>query len=264
MPDSEQPNIFLKTIRKMLSPEKIPGWTGLLILALLQIASVSGAIELYMPAIRAAGGIAVALIDTITSPAIAIALAFFSGLYLWLVSAPSTPRERYISAVIFWGFLGFFSVPFCSIMLLGILMDSSRIPELVAFVDRQTVDRRIDDKEYDKVYAEFRKLQGKIIPFSVYSVRDPEAMQLANQILSLVRDSGLTTENDSLSDRGPVVVDYPSPSARGLIMFARDNHNARSSAFAIRDAFNQASIRVQIQLDNNNNNDQLLLLVGYR
>src|ERR1700680_4424159 len=118
-------------------------------------------------------------------------------------------------------------------MLLGILIHSSRIPELVAFMDKQTVHRRIDDKDYDKVYAEFRKLQGKIIPFSVYSVRDPEAMQLANQILSLVRDAGLRIENDNLQDRGPVVVDYPSPSTRGLVMFARDSHDARSSAFAI-------------------------------
>lgn len=95
MPDSEQPNTFLQTIRKILSPEKIPGWTGLLILALLQIASVSGAIELYMPAIRAVGGIAVTLIDTITSPTAAIVLALLSGLYSWAVSGSSTPRERY-------------------------------------------------------------------------------------------------------------------------------------------------------------------------
>jgi hypothetical protein len=134
-------------------------------------------------------------------------------------------------------------------MLLGTLIQSSRIPELVAFMDQQTVNRRIDDKDYDKVYAEFRKLQGRIIPFSVYSVRDPEAMQLANQILSLVRDAGLTTENDSLPDRGPVVVDYPSPSTRGLVMFAHDSHNARLSAFAIRDAFHQANIPVHIQLN---------------
>ena len=126
--------------------------------------------------------------------------------------------------------------------------------------------RRIDEKDYDKVYTEFRKLQGKIIPFSVYSVRDPEAMQLANQILSLVRDAGLTTENDSLPDRGPVVVDYPSPSTRGLVIFARDNPDARSSALAIRDAFNHASIRlpIQIQLKNNDESNKLLLLVGYR
>jgi hypothetical protein len=91
MPDSEQPNTFLQTIRNILSPEKIPGWTGLLILALLQIASVSGAIELYMPAIRAVGGIAVTLIDTITSPTAAIVLALLSGLYSWAVSGSSPP-----------------------------------------------------------------------------------------------------------------------------------------------------------------------------
>jgi hypothetical protein len=89
-------------------------------------------------------------------------------------------------------------------------------------------------------------------------------MQLANQILSLVRDAGLRIENDNLPDRGPVVVDYPSPSTRGLVMFARDSHDARSSAFTIRDAFHQASIPVYIQLTNDSKDDALLLLVGYR
>ena len=92
-------------------------------MALLQFASYSGAIELYMPAIRAVSGIAVTIIDTITSPSVAIMLALFSGLYLWAVSYSSaTSGDRHISAVIFWVLLWLCMVPICSILLFGILV----------------------------------------------------------------------------------------------------------------------------------------------
>jgi hypothetical protein len=263
MPDTEdlRPHPILEFVARLLSPEKIPGVVGFVFMALLQIASWRGAIDLYMPAFRMVGGAAMPIADFLFSPGFSITLAFFSGFYLWYVSKDDKPAQEIRRAEsVAWTVLAVFAVPVVCITLFGFFLTNSGIPDIAQAVEQRLAERSLTPNQSKKLYDALRNIASKILPVDLSAARSPESLNYGRLIFQVMKDAGLDLNNQ----RAVRPIDLDNTSETGMIIFAKDDVPSRASAAAIRDAFAQAGLVVQIVVSNDAPDKLIELLVAYR
>lgn len=262
---SASPSPVVDLVKKVLSPDKIPGWTGLLLAVLFGIANWKGVIDLYLPAIRAVSGVAVAaILDTLASPVASIVLAFWSGFYLWLVSTHTHPEDKRFLATLTWILLGMFVVPFSSLALFGYIITTSKIPEAVHYYELQNSERRIDEDQSQKLYAVLRKVADHFPAFTVTSARNPEASQYANDFMGVFFGAGLHLTNGPRQSAGIDPIDIISPAFRGLMIGVKDLHAPPSAALILRDALKEGDLEAHFVNMPVGTEDQFVLIVGLK
>jgi hypothetical protein len=164
MPDREKPQPVIELIKRLISPEKIPGWTGLLCLVLLQIAGWKGGVRPILPGARncRGGGCASSRVPLLASG------FCISDCPKWSVSRDGVSRRHFTERkarlcnhrlVSTRGF----TIPFCSLFLIGHFVTSSRIPEIVRYIERETKQRTITPEQERKLYGALRHIADKII-----------------------------------------------------------------------------------------------------
>ncbi len=251
--------------KKVLSPEKIPGWTGLLLSVLFGIASWKGVIDLYLPAVQAVSGVAVAtMLDTLASPVVSIVLAFWSGFHLWFISTYIHPSDRRFLATLAWVLFAMFVVPFASLSLFGYLITKSSIPAAVHYYALQELERRLDEDQSQKLYAALRKVADRLPVFGVTSARNPESMQYASDFMSVFFGSGLHLANGPRQSAGIDPLDLMSPAFRGLMIGVKDYRAPPPPALILRDALKEGGISAYFVNLPTATEDQFSLIVGLK
>jgi len=165
--------------------------------------------------------------------------------------------------------VGWFSfiATFCtllSVLMFVCFIDTSGIPDAVAYYKLQAYERNVKESEYQALYPELRKIASSLLVFRVSAVRDPEAMQYGMSILRVFRDAGIKTANDADAAQLPSEIDVYATSVHGLFLYAKQNPAAQSAAAALRDAFRAAKIDVTAGLLRESDADSIDFMVGYR
>lgn len=252
-------------IKKVFAPEKIPGWTGLLLSVLFGIANWKGVIDLYLPAIQAVSGVAVAtILDTLASPVVSVVLAFWSGLYLWLVSSYVHPSDRRFLAAFAWVLFAVFVVPFASLSLFGYFITQSGIPAAVRYYAIQKLERRLDEDQSQKLYIALRKVADRLPVFNVTSARNPESMQYANDFMGVFFGSGLHLANGPRQSAGIDPLDLMSPAFRGLMIGVKDFRAPPPPALILRDALKEGGVSAYFVNLPTVTEDQFSLIIGLK
>jgi hypothetical protein len=259
------PERFLEILKKLLVAERIPGVAGMLIAALLGIATWKGALDVYAPAFEAVGGPAMTMLNILSTPAVPIAVALFSGLYLWAVSDKKvTVEERRFHAVVCWSSIAVFVIPFCMLSLFGLFVTESKIPQLVEYVERVTEDRHITPEQYNTMYKALRSRADALPTFSVESSRDPEALQYAAEFMNLFYAAGIALSNGEAGSSFPIPRDIYSTQNRGVMIGVANPHGPPKPALDLRDAIQSSGTHVVfIGITGAPTND-FFLLIGSR
>jgi hypothetical protein len=244
-------------VKKLLSPEKIPGWTGFLLAVLLAIASRKGALDLYLPAVETVGGSAVKALEIIASPATVISLAFLSGFYLWWVDS----GER-VAPILAWVFLAVVAMLLSSLFLFEDFINTSKIPEAVAYFERQVSERHIRNEQYEQLRASFRKISKDLPAFTVAAWRDPEALQYANEFMNVLYASGVKLTNGEAGSSRPTPMDVYSTSASGVVIGVANAAGPPQDALDLKEAIDSAKIPVQFATVQGMKPDEMFLMIG--
>ena len=256
---------YLKLLRTLATLEGVPGWAPTVFAILMGLASWKGMFDLLLPSVQTVGGGAVMLFEFVVSPVALLIFALSGLLYLLCMSEieENTARAIWLPMVGWLGMLIVFST-MMGLSTFAWLIRSSKIPEAVAFYEKQSNDRYIGESDYRKMYQELRKVAGSLPVFRVSAVRDPEAMQYGVALLQMFRDAGIKTLNDTSNLSAPFPIDVYSTSVHGIIVYAKQNPGAQGAAASLRDAFGAAGIGVRPGRARENDSEPIDLTIGYR
>jgi len=239
-------------LQVLLAPDKIPGWLGVFLGILFAVSNWKGAFETLIATVSVAGWVPVAMIETFSSPIMSILLVFWGSFYLWVKSsAQMTPSDQRFFQFMGWLIPLMFIIPLSSVALFGYMISTSRIPELVRFVDQQNYERHLDKKGYKEAYAILRAAAKDMPETEIYTVRSPEASQYSVEIVELLKDAGVRLSNNIGSH--PPIQDASSPHQTGVAIFAKDNFAAHNAAISLRDAL--ALVKVEVGIGSGIPND---------
>ena len=255
----------LKFLRTLATLEGVPGLGATVLAILIGIASWKGMFDLFLPSAQAVGGGAIMVFEFLRSSVSSVVFAAVGLAYLIHMSQTEENTSRAVWLPIV-GWLGMIML-FCTIA--GSLMfiefvQASKIPDVVAYYEKQTRERFISNARHDALYSELRKVASSLPAIRVSAVRDPEAVQYGRSILLTLREAGIKTENDINNMDAPFLVDVYSTDVHGIYAYAKQTPSAQSAAASLRAAFAATNLELQAGLLRDADTDPIDLMIGYR
>lgn len=119
---------------------------------------------------------------------------------------------------------------------------------MASFIRQEIYERHVNSKTYDKSFSDIEQL-AKITPkFPILSVRSREAVQFASEIIKKLEDAGfdivkITPKSSYFFPDMPEVLDTPTAVSPGVIVFCKDNYEARRGATSLQKALSDIGVK---------------------
>jgi hypothetical protein len=265
-PASEAPRPLAETesyLGLLFRTNKWPGWALVLFSIFTLVPDWQGRLMFWIGALHTVGGIAAMLVDAI--PLIGFLAGVAGVLYITAVvwQENITPAAAWVPLA-GWTLFIFFLLTFGSLSLFAGFVVSSKIPEAVQFVERQSEPRYITAEQKGKLKDVLGNIKENIPPFKVISGRDPENLQYAGMLITALKQAGLKIIKDGREQNTPEAVDIYDTRWVGVLVITKYREAPSRPAVLLHDAFNSAGIKAIYLSENDGPDDTLLVMVGLK
>jgi hypothetical protein len=145
-----------------------------------------------------------------------------------------------------WGLVLILLAGLLSIIMLGYIVSSTRMHDIIAYYNYVHTERRLSDADKKNLLRELTPLKDKLPPFSVMSIWNPEPIQYTRDFMSYFRSIGIRLQGDQNEENSfPIQAATANPSARGIQIGIKEINDPPKAARALRDALIKAGFPVE-------------------
>jgi len=192
---SPTPSAAKPTWRRLLSPQKFPGYFIAIVGLGWKILDIGGRLDFFWQAVQVMGGDAALVAMIILSPYFSVSLILFGVLYVIFVGDSVVLTIRHPAMpVVGWSIAGILLVFLSSILMFGYFLSQSKIRDITTFYERSTSERHLTDVQKVLLKEELQKIKSQISDnkIAVSAINGaPEAMQYAGEFINVIDNVGL-------------------------------------------------------------------------